>query len=97
MVEGKTFLVTGACGGIGRAICRLLTERGAVVIDSDIDEAASLTLDVTDEVSWQAAEILVREKHGLLHGLVNNAGVILMQPLLETSLEDFQRVNRINN
>src|SRR5262245_20784602 len=54
-------------------------------------------LDVTSEQEWQRVARAVAEEQGALHGLVNNAGVILMKSLLETTLEDYRRIDAINN
>jgi NAD(P)-dependent dehydrogenase (short-subunit alcohol dehydrogenase family) len=106
-LAGKTVMITGAAKGIGRATAEAAVREGATVIGADIDEALltataadlgldPLLLDVTSPQSWQAAEAAVRARHGRLDTLVNNAGVILHRPFLETSLDDFRRVQTIN-
>ncbi|MEQ8966939.1 MAG: SDR family NAD(P)-dependent oxidoreductase [Azospirillaceae bacterium] len=79
---GMTVLVTGASGGIGRAIVARLVEEGARVCAAARDEArldalagvTPLRLDVTREEDWRAAVArLGADGHGL-DGLVNNAG-----------------------
>jgi NAD(P)-dependent dehydrogenase (short-subunit alcohol dehydrogenase family) len=107
MLDGKLVLVTGAGGGIGAAICAELTRQGARLVMTDVDDrpaarASSLgadfhRLDVTREDDWQRVATEVERRHGALHGLVNNAGVILMKPLLDTTLEDYRRIDAINN
>jgi NAD(P)-dependent dehydrogenase (short-subunit alcohol dehydrogenase family) len=107
MLEGKTILVTGACGGIGGAICAEAARLGARVVMTDVVEHAGARaaelgatfhrLDVADERDWARVERHVREQYGALHGLVNNAGVLLMKALLETTLEDYRRIDAINN
>ncbi|MCP5057109.1 MAG: SDR family oxidoreductase [bacterium] len=105
-LDGKTILVTGCGGGIGSETCRLVVARGGSLVAADLDSAGAsvaeecgaeyLSLDVTSESAWTAARKRVEERFGALHGLVNNAGVILMKPLLETSLVEYRRLNAIN-
>jgi NAD(P)-dependent dehydrogenase (short-subunit alcohol dehydrogenase family) len=83
----QTILVTGAAGGIGTEVSRLLLELGARVILSDRGAAGSeavkafgagasfVPLDVTSESSWAAAMDDIAARHGALDGLVNIAGV----------------------
>ncbi len=103
----KVVLVTGAGGGIGGAICTEVARLGATLVMTDVDDrcaaradalgASFHRLDVTNEQDWQRVARDVEAKHGALHGLVNNAGVILMKPLLETTLDDYRRIDAINN
>lgn len=87
-LENKTALVTGAARGIGAAIAETFIREGARVLLTDIDEDAlaaraealgerafALTLDVSREADWTAAENWVRDHWGGLDILVNNAGI----------------------
>jgi len=106
-LAGKTILVTGAGGGIGGEICREAARQGARLVMTDVvataEAAASelgatfMPLDVTRPDDWQRAADRVDRDFGALHGLVNNAGMILMKPLLETTLDDYRRINSVNN
>jgi NAD(P)-dependent dehydrogenase (short-subunit alcohol dehydrogenase family) len=101
-------LVTGGLGGLGSATARLFAEEGATVIATDLPpqdaELASAmppgvtyrTLDVTDETAWSTLAEILRGDYGRLDVLVHAAGTAVSRPLLETSLEEFQRVQRIN-
>ena len=83
-------LVTGAGGGLGLAISRMLAQRGYEVAVTDIDRPAAehaagaigtgawgLALDVTDADACGAAARLVAERSGALDVWVNNAGILL--------------------
>jgi NAD(P)-dependent dehydrogenase (short-subunit alcohol dehydrogenase family) len=82
-------LVTGAGGGLGLAIARMLAARGFSVAVTDLDgDAAELAaqgipnswarrLDVTDAAECSAAAAEVRERAGSLDVWVNNAGILL--------------------
>ncbi len=107
VLAGKTILVTGAGGGIGAEICREVVLQGGRLVMTDIAPQAEalagelrarfLPLDVTREDEWAGVVARVEREFGALHGLVNNAGKILMRPLLETTLDDYRHINAINN
>src|SRR5688572_3392645 len=103
-LDGKTALITGGASGIGEAICRVLSQAGASLVIADIDkkqsEALALELgrakavpcDITDENSVREMLRAVER----LDILVNNAGIGLVGGVVETSLDDFQRIFRVN-
>lgn len=82
MAPAPLVLVTGASRGIGRELCRQLLDRGCAVIAGVRDPARApagteaLDLDVTDGDSVAAAAEAVRQRHGVLDVLVNNAGIL---------------------
>jgi 3-oxoacyl-[acyl-carrier protein] reductase len=83
----RVALVTGGGSGIGRAVCRLFAEEGAIVMVNDIDGAAAeatvkamgrgraLPADVADSAQVTAMFAAVAREHGGLDILVNNAGI----------------------
>lgn len=107
----KVALVTGAARGIGLAVTRRFLQAGWRVALLDIDgdnltramadlgmseETLAITGDVADPAVDAAAVRAVEERFGRLDALVNNAGVAVFKPLLETSLDEWQRVLAVN-
>jgi NAD(P)-dependent dehydrogenase (short-subunit alcohol dehydrogenase family) len=98
-LEGKVCVVTGAGSGIGRASALLFAEEGATVVAADIDtEAPGIThpVDVADEQQTEALAAAVLEEHGRIDVLFNNAGIAGVGDLGETSIDQWERVMRVN-
>lgn len=92
---GKNALVTGAAGGIGEAIVRLLRNAGARVAAADrdvtgIDAEAHLPGDLTNPEYTKNLPASVVDALGGLDIVVNNAGIITRGPVTESSDEDFE-------
>lgn len=91
MLSGKVAIVTGAAQGLGAAIVAAFTAAGAIVVATD-RERAPTTLDVTREDDWARVVAETVAAHGRIDLLVNNAGVIARDRLVDTSLETWRRV-----
>lgn len=108
-VEGKVSIVTGAAMGIGEAIANLLAREGSTVIISDINEEKGQTLakklgtqatfirhDVSEENQWISAIEQTLSKFGRLDVLVNNAGIVSVADVEQTTLEDWHKVHAVH-
>ncbi len=96
----KAVLITGASTGLGRAMAELLASKGHFVYagarkDKDIAELSAIEniqgirLDVTVQSDIDAAVKTITEAGRGLYGLVNNAGVGVIYPLIEVDEEEF--------
>jgi 3alpha(or 20beta)-hydroxysteroid dehydrogenase len=103
-VEGKVIVITGAAGGQGAAEANALTAEGATVVATDVKEPIEeladgvefRLLDVGSQESWGELAAWLRAEHPVVHGLINNAGVTWRERLMDVTVEDWERVFRIN-
>jgi NAD(P)-dependent dehydrogenase (short-subunit alcohol dehydrogenase family) len=103
-LKGKVVLITGAAGGMGRAISELFAWEGATVFAGDLAPPdmphfggiVSLALDVTREQDWQKAVDTVIEMSGRLDVLINGAGIISYEQLHELDLTAWMETIAVN-
>jgi len=106
---GKVAIITGATGGIGAAAARLFVAEGAHVVIAGIGEASGRQLaqelgeravfqklDVAQEADWVSTVELTLRRFDKLNVLINNAGVFVPKPFLETTLDDWDAHYRVN-
>jgi 3(or 17)beta-hydroxysteroid dehydrogenase len=108
-VQDKVCIVTGAASGLGKVSAELLAGEGARLVLADIDETAGRALadsladaifvacDVGNEDDWKALFAAALEKYGRVDVLVNNAGIAILATIENTSLEQWELINRVNS
>lgn len=105
-------MITGAAGGLGSEMARLLCANGAKVYILDLDAekgrataediagrggfARFIRTDVTSEADWQAAVACAVEECGRLDVLVNNAGINIRKPVEEMSIDEWCTMMKVN-
>ena len=98
----KTVLVTGACGGMGKAICSRLLQKEYQVYGLDYrkgglsPEIHFISCDVTDAGSVEAAFEQVRASEGSIDAIIHTAGIYDLDSLLEMEEERFLRIFEVN-
>lgn len=111
-LKGKICLITGAAQGLGEAMANVLAREQATLILCDINldrlhqtaqkisaaggDVVPLELNVTLEEEWQAAKKHIAKEYGRLDVLVNNAGVELVLPMEDISLDEWRSVQNVN-
>jgi 3alpha(or 20beta)-hydroxysteroid dehydrogenase len=108
-LAGKVAIVTGAARGTGEVTARLLASEGAAVALFDVrddlgtsvakdigGDAGYVHCDVSSEADWSVAVDSVVERYGHLDVLVNNAALLHLAALADTSVDDYMRIFRVN-
>ena len=102
-LKGRIAVVTGGCGGIGKAVCQRFHAEGAVVYATDVasfDFSESnihvLHHDVGSEEDAKAVMARVEAKHDRLDVLVNAAGIEIEKTIEETTLDEWNRSFSVN-
>ncbi|MEU1195391.1 glucose 1-dehydrogenase [Streptomyces sp. NPDC005813] len=106
-LDGRVVIVTGAARGQGEQEARLFVAEGARVVLADVldDQGEALAkeigaryvhLDVSSEDDWRAATAAAKDAYGRVDGLVNNAGILRFNELVDTPLDEFQQIVQVN-
>jgi NADP-dependent 3-hydroxy acid dehydrogenase YdfG len=111
-LDGTVALVTGASSGIGEAAARALSSQGAAVailarrkdrleelsasIKRDGGNALVIEADVTDREQAEAAVRRTVAELGQLDTVINNAGVMLLGPIQDAPIEEWERMIALN-
>ncbi|MEH6589843.1 MAG: SDR family oxidoreductase [Halioglobus sp.] len=106
-VQDKVTIITGGASGIGEGMVRRFCAEGAKVVLADIDEVAGqaiaaecgaefFSLDVASPEAWKSLSSKIREDYGRLDVLLNNAGIVSNQSIVDTDVETWSRLMSIN-
>ncbi|GMK47932.1 MULTISPECIES: glucose 1-dehydrogenase [Paenibacillus] len=111
-LEGKVAIITGAGTGIGKSTALRFAKEGAKVVVTDINEASvkqtadevkklggealAIRHDVGSEDNWIQVVDEAVKAFGTIDVLFNNAGIYVIKPLFDTTVEDWNRLMNIN-
>ncbi|MGW0731445.1 SDR family NAD(P)-dependent oxidoreductase [Streptomyces sp. NPDC002851] len=109
-LDDRVVIITGAARGQGEQEARLFADEGAKVVLADVldeqgqavakeigeERARYIHLDVSREDDWTAAVAAAKDAFGKVDGLVNNAGILRFNALVDTPLDEFMQVVQVN-
>lgn len=108
-LQDNVAIITGGASGMGAADARLFIEEGAKVVITDLNVEAGMALadelgdnamfiehNVASEKDWDMVVESTLEAFGRIDTLVNNAGILIIKPIEETTREEFQKIMDIN-
>ena len=108
-VQDKVCIITRTASGLGKCSAELLAGEGARLVLADIDDTAGQTLtaslpdaiyvhcDVGNEPDWQALFAAAEAEYGAVDVLVNNAGIAVLATIENTSLEQWELIQKVNS
>ena len=109
-VSGKVAIVTGGASGVGKEDAILLVKEGAKVVLTDLNEkdgnavaaqigdnALFVKHDISSEDGWKEVIARTEEKFGGVDILVNNAAILIAGTIEDTTLENWQKIQRVNS
>ncbi|MBO0455038.1 SDR family NAD(P)-dependent oxidoreductase [Candidatus Enterococcus murrayae] len=108
--EKKVAFITGAAGGLGKAVVEKLLDKDFIVLVNDNNQENVQTLldkfkgheihafcfDATDEKAWKKAANGIKEQFGKVDVLFNNAGIFKIETIEETSVELWKKTMDVN-
>lgn len=107
-LTGKVVIVTGGASGLGKASATLMVAEGARVVITDVNVQAGTALaaelgpnahfiaqDVSQENGWRELIAATEQKFGRLDVLVNNAGVVVLANVEQTTEEQWRLVHSV--
>jgi NAD(P)-dependent dehydrogenase (short-subunit alcohol dehydrogenase family) len=111
-IKGKVVVITGAARGLGAAICRILSEDGAIIIATDVNaslleetvskilkqggKAAGYGMNVTNENNVEDTISQIVKEYGTIDVLINNAGVDYTKSVVELTHKEWRQVIEVN-
>jgi NAD(P)-dependent dehydrogenase (short-subunit alcohol dehydrogenase family) len=106
-VQDKVVIITGGASGIGEGMVRRFCADGARVVLADVDQESGIRVsrecgarfvahDVSSESSWEALAQTMSSEYGRLDVLLNNAGIVSNQSIVDVDVETWNRLMSIN-
>ncbi len=106
-MHDKVVIITGGASGIGEGMVRRFCAEGARVILADVNEEAGLDVsrthgatfvkhDVASEEHWQSLADTVRKEYGQLDAILNNAGIVSNQSIVDADVATWNHLMSIN-